>query len=141
MLYDYHVHCPSGTTTITMIILHANLLISVDEQRIPLCLVHDSLRNVRISPSLLPSSHVPWTRPPIPFRRFSAVDTLRNDVLHYYNIVEIISGNVHTYACKNAYLLYNRFRFIHVHAPDPFVPGAKLEECLSKSVGVLRLLY
>lgn len=41
--------------------------------------LHDTLGDVRRGIAL------PWTCPPV--LRFSAVDTLRNDMLHYYNIV------------------------------------------------------
>lgn len=66
---------------ITIIILHANPLISVDEATpaSPHSGLHDTLGDVRRGIAL------PWTCPPV--LRFSAVDTLRNDMLHYYNIV------------------------------------------------------
>lgn len=44
----------------------------------PIAGLHDTLGDVRRGIAL------PWTCPPI--LRFSAVDTLRNDMLHYYNI-------------------------------------------------------
>lgn len=71
---------------ITIIILHANPLISVDEATptSPHSGLHDTLGDVRRGIAL------PWTCPPV--LRFSAVDTLRNDMLHYYNIVTAARG-------------------------------------------------
>lgn len=101
---------------ITIIILHANPLISVDEATpgvSPFHWLHDTLGDVRRGIAL------PWTCPPI--LRFSAVDTLRNDMLHYYNIAVVaVVRRMRIGVCVSVSM---RFHYIHAHAPTPFVPG------------------
>jgi len=89
---------------ITIIILHANPLISVDEatSASPHSGLHDTLGDVRRGIAL------PWTCPPV--LRFSAVDTLRNDMLHYYNIVAARETRMRIGARLNDFII-----FMHTH--------------------------
>ena len=89
---------------ITIIILHANPLISVDEatSAFPHSELHDTLGDVRRGIAL------PWTCPPV--LRFSAVDTLRNDMLHYYNIVAARETRMRIGARLNDFII-----FMHTH--------------------------
>lgn len=108
---------------ITIIILHANPLISVDEATLasPHSGLHDTLGDVRRGIAL------PWTCPPV--LRFSAVDTLRNDMLHYYNIA-VARDRMRIGAHRECVSI--RFHYIHAHAPAPFVPGRKMQSVRDK---------
>lgn len=88
----------------------------------PIAGLHDTLGDVRRGIAL------PWTCPPI--LRFSAVDTLRNDMLHYYNIAVAARVCVLVSVYLSLSLspsLFLWFHYIHAHAPAPFVPSREMQ--------------
>lgn len=113
-----HKHCSSGLTT--MIMLHANSLISVDEAAKSPC--ESWLPREYVSSLLFVYRLLHFrTCPPTPKLRFSAVDTLRNDVLHYYNIATL------SYAYLYPILLYSS-----AYAEDHLFQARKLQRAKEK---------